>query len=141
MDLSIKIAIFAMVAQVVLTMFTFMRMGQARTKSLVKGELHIRDIALSNDAWTDDIKKLGNNLQNQFETPVMFYAAVVLMAALSLSNWVIAGASVVYVALRVMHHSIHTGKNHVPTRFKIFVLSLLTLVAMWAAILFEVILL
>lgn len=138
MDLSIKISIFAMVAQVALMMAIFMRMGKARTASLVKGELHIRDIALSNDAWSDDVKKLGNNLQNQFETPIMFYAAVILMAALSLSNWIIAGAAVVYVALRVLHHLVHTGKNHVPTRFKVFVLSLVALTVMWAAIVVEV---
>ncbi len=141
MDLSLKIAIFAMVAQVFLTLYIFMRMGKARTSALIKGDLHIRDIALSNDAWTDDIKKLGNNLQNQFETPILFYTAVMLAVALSFTSWVIAIASVIYVCLRVVHHRIHIGKNHVPSRFKVFVLSLVTLVVMWVAIVVEVIML
>ncbi len=141
MDLTIKIAIFSMVAQVVLTMVIFIRIGKARTASLVNGDLHIRDIALSNDAWPDNVKKLGNNLQNQFETPIMFYTAVVLMAALSLDNWIIASAAVVYVGLRVLHHIVHTGKNHVPTRFKVFVFGLGALSVMWIALVIDVVML
>ena len=33
----------------------------------------MRDIALSNEAWPDDLKKVANNMHNQFETPVLFY--------------------------------------------------------------------
>jgi len=141
MDLSTKIAVLALVAQVVLTLAVFVRMGKARTVALAKSELHIRDMALSNDAWSDDVKKLGNNLQNQFETPIIFYIAVVLMAALSIDNWIITGAAVVFVGLRIVHHGVHTGKNHVPTRFKVFGLSLLALVVIWAATTYEIILL
>ncbi len=139
MDLAIKIAVFAIIAQVFLTLLTFMRMGQARMASLATGKLHMRDIALSNDAWGDEIKKLTNNLQNQFETPILLYAGVVLVAALSISNWIIAGTAVAYVGLRILHHIIHTGKNHVPSRYKVFGLGLLALAVMWITILVEVI--
>lgn len=141
MDITIKIALLALVVQVFFTFYVFVRMGNARTAALAAGELHFRDIALGNEAWSDDVKKLGNNLQNQFETPVIFYIAVVLMAALSINSWILALGAVAYVGLRVLHFKIHTGKNHMPTRFKVFGASLAALAIMWLRMAVEVILL
>ncbi|MBL4807098.1 MAG: MAPEG family protein [Rhodobacteraceae bacterium] len=131
MDISLKIALFAMMAQVALTMWSIVSTGAARTGVLKRKELHIRDIALSTQAYPDKIKQLQNNMRNQFETPPIFYAAVLLAVALPVAHWGIAGAAVAYVLLRFWHRFVHVGSNNVILRFKVFVLGIAALTIMW----------
>ena len=140
MELSLKITLLAMVAQIVLTIWAISRTGVARLAVLKSKELHIRDIALSTDAYPTHVKQLQNNMRNQFETPPMFYAAVVLVAALDLSNWGIACAAVTYVLLRFWHRYVHVGNNNVILRFKVFLASLFSLSAIWLLIAAEILL-
>lgn len=139
MDLSLKITLLAMVAQIVLTIWAIISTGRARVRVLQRKELHIRDIALSNDAYPKQVKQLQNNMRNQFETPPVFYAGVVMAAALGLASWALAVMAVLYVILRMWHRYIHIGQNNVIVRFKVFIAGLVVLGIFWGVLTINII--
>ena len=47
-----------------------------RIKSVMSGKTRMKDIALSNADWPENVRKFGNNFSNQFEVPTLWYAPV-----------------------------------------------------------------
>lgn len=121
----------AMLAQIVWTFVVLVRTGRARFKAGRAGLAGPR-MAIDSHDWPDDVRKIGNNLQNQFETPTLFYALVLLTLVLGRADWVLGVLAFVYVATRVAHTTIHTGSNVVLTRFKVFLAGVGSLMAMTA---------
>jgi hypothetical protein len=107
------------------------RMGRARVMAVRSGKVKLRDIALSNSAWPDEVKKLSNNYQNQFETPVLFYAVLPLLLVTGLTDWVSVVLAWAYVATRIAHSVIHTGDNVVLQRFQMFLAGFAALALLW----------
>lgn len=108
------------------------RMGRARVAAARAGTVKIRDIALDNSRWPDDIRKLSNNFDNQFQVPVFYYAVLPLLLVLQLADGVTVVLSWAFVASRIVHSAIHTGANAVIRRFQVFVLGFVLVVLMWA---------
>ncbi|MCB1380494.1 MAG: MAPEG family protein [Alphaproteobacteria bacterium] len=109
-----------------------MRMGLARYKAVRTGRVRIKDVALDNSAWPDDVKKLANNYRNQFELPVLYYAALAFILATGLVDWPAAVLSWGFIASRVVHTLIHTGANVVVRRFQVFLAGFAMIVLLWA---------
>lgn len=81
--------------------------------------------ALTNSAATSD------NLQNQFELPVLFYVAILLAITLLLRDPLLATLAWTFVVLRCGHALVHLTYNAVMHRFFLFAMSALVLMAMW----------
>ncbi len=107
------------------------RMGSARVKAVRAGQVKIRDVALDSSRWPDDVRKLSNNYDNQFQLPVLFYAILPLLILLVKVDWLMVALAFVFVASRIVHSLIHTGDNVVLHRFRAFVVGFIALVAMW----------
>ena len=127
------ISLLCVFVQVALTIGAIVRMGMARVASVKAKEVTMAQIALDTSAYSIRIQQLQNNVRNQFETPVLFYALVGIGAA-TVMNWGVALASVGYIATRVIHHVIHTGNNRMSQRFRIFTLGLGFLAIGWIAL-------
>ena len=108
------------------------RMGRARFRAASQGRVKVRDVAVDNTRWPEDVKKIANNYQNQFEVPVLFYAVLGLIVATGLADWVAVVLSWVFVASRVLHSIIHTGRNVVMLRFQTFLFGFVTVILLWA---------
>ncbi len=67
--------------------------------------------------------KISNNVQNQFESPVLFYAMCFMLWALNSVSAFALSISAGYVVLRVVHVFVHTGSNKIPVRKKVFMAS------------------
>jgi hypothetical protein len=83
------------------------------------------------------VKKVSNNMHNQFETPILFYVlcgAATYVGATGLGMTLLAW---VYVASRLVHLAIHVTTNYVPWRFYAFTVGIVVLVIMWLAIVFR----
>jgi hypothetical protein len=117
---------------VALVFYVGVRMGRARFRAARAGRVKVRDVAVDGSKWPDDVKKFSNNYANQFEVPVLYYAALGLMAATGLADMVAVVLSWVFVASRVVHSVIHTGRNVVIRRFQVFLLGFVTVLLMWA---------
>ena len=120
--------VFVMVA---LTFYVILQMGLKRMATLSSREVRVKDIALSEQAWTDEVKKISNSYASQMQLPLVFYVVVGFFIVLGKADLVALILAWVFVATRFVHFAIHTGSNHVPRRFMAFVAGIVTLIAMW----------
>ena len=127
----LSIALICVFLQVALTFWALMRMGKVRVASHVAKDVSYGDIALDTRNYPDAVKQVQNNVTNQFETPVLFYAVVAIAAATESANWPLAIGTMIFVASRFAHHMIHVGSNHVRKRFNAFLVGLIGLLIAW----------
>jgi hypothetical protein len=126
--------VYPVLAQVLLTLILFFQLAIARAAVLRTRQVRFRDVALSGDAWPEDARKVGNNVRNQFETPVLFYVLCGVATYIGATGSFMALLAWIYVATRVVHAAIHTTYNRVQHRFLPFVVGFLALVLMWVVI-------
>lgn len=119
-------------AQILLTLAVYVYLGIAKGRALQLGQVDLERRALHEDAWPDSVRQVSNNIRNQFETPVLFYALVVMLWGLQAVNAITLALAAAYFLARLAHAYVHLGSNYVPLRRKIFTASCLILVAMTA---------
>jgi hypothetical protein len=96
--------------------------GYSRRNAIAAKRLRIKDVALVNTAWPDDVLKWGNNFNNLFQVPLLFYVLMIMAAVLQYSPpWFIVVAWL-FVASRIIHSIIHVTKNNVGQRFITFII-------------------
>ena len=115
-----------------LTTWIGLRAVAGRIASVKSGETRIKDIATDNRAWPENVRKLGNNFDNQFDVPMMWYGCVAMLIATGLADWVEVVLSWTFVALRIAHSLVHTGGNFVPARMRLFLAAFGAMFLMWA---------
>jgi len=107
------------------------RMGRARTRAVRSGQVKIKDVALDNSRWPEDVRKLSNNYDNQFQLPVFFFAILPLLIFLVKVDWLQVTLAWVFVGSRILHSLIHTGDNVVLRRFQAFLVGFVAVSTMW----------
>jgi hypothetical protein len=117
---------------VALVFFIGARMGRARFAAARSGQVKVRDIAVDNTRWPEEVKKIANNYQNQFEVPVLFYALLPLLLITGLTDWLLVALAWLFVTSRIIHSVIHLGANVLVWRFRAFVFGFSVVVMMWA---------
>mgnify|MGYP003386602675 CR=1 FL=1 len=122
--------VWPMLVQASLTISLFFLLGRVRTAAFKRGGVEIKRAALHEDVWPDEVLKVSNNLRNQFETPVLFYVLCFALIALAAVTPLAVGLAWLYVASRLAHAWVHVRSNHVPTRFRYFVVGLVALIAL-----------
>ena len=123
------------VAMVVLTFVVWLRMYVSRIGEMQRERIHPQAIATSAQSaarLTDT--RAADNFRNLFELPVLFYAAVLLVAQSGLESPLTVGLAWAFVALRMLHSGIHCTYNKVMHRFAVYVAGGLALWALWGAI-------
>jgi len=137
MDIQSKIILIAVFIQVFFTLWTILSMGRSRVNAIKNSALTMKDVALDNKVYPDEVLKLGNNMQNQFETPILLYAGAAIAMSVG-ANWVMAGAAVAYIITRFWHRWIHVRHNRVTKRFMMFVYGIAALAVFWMALAVQV---
>lgn len=117
---------------VALVLVVGFRLGRARLQAGRAGVVKVKDIALDSSRWPDDIRKLSNNFDNQFQLPVLFYAILPLLILLVKVDWLQVTLAWIFIASRILHSQIHTGVNEVIPRFRIFLVGFGAVTLMWA---------
>lgn len=122
--------VLALLAQVLFTIATMVRAGRARVRAFLGGRV-TGDVALGqHEHWPPEVRKFANNMNNQFETPTLFYALVLLALVIHAAGPAFALLAWAYVCTRVVHAAIHTGSNRIRPRFRAFVAGVACLAAM-----------
>ena len=116
--------------QLSLTLIIFLLLGVRKTQALKAGEVDTTKTALNNSAWPVDVVKVSNNIANQFQTPILFYVLSIAFYITNTVDTLVLALAWTYVISRIAHAYIHVGSNFVPARFKIFIVSILTLIIM-----------
>jgi hypothetical protein len=126
--------VYPVLAQILLTFVMLFATGGARFKALKSKRVRMSQIAVSSEAWPEDVRKFSNNYANQFETPVLFYALAGVAIFIRATDILMVTLAWLFVATRVLHAVVHTGGNDVPTRFRIFLAGVAVLIIMWTLI-------
>ena len=119
-----------------LTMFCMIRLGILRWAAVSRGEVDPRFFSLFRGY--EEPQKLAaysRHVVNLFEAPLLFYVIILTAFVTGQSGIWLLGLAWTYVALRFFHSYVHLTSNIVLIRFRIFVLSMLTLSALWVIVL------
>ena len=117
--------------QVALNFFLLFWMGRVRFGALKAREVRIKDIALGERNWPARATQVANAYINQFETPVLFYAAVAFALITRKADLAFVVLSWLFVLARIAHAAVNTTTNNVPHRFQAFLAASLILMLMW----------
>ena len=104
----------------------------ARIKAVRNGSAKMHEIAMDTGAWPRKVRLLGNNFDNQFQSPMLWYGVSAMIVALQMVDTVFVGLSWMFLLTRVAHSYVHTGSNYIPSRMRIYLFGFATLVLMWA---------
>jgi hypothetical protein len=129
--MTIRAILLPLFIQVLLTFVTLGMTGYLRRASVRSGQTKVKDIALGQPNWPEDVIKIGNSYNNQLQLPVLFYVVVILAGLLRKADLLFVILSWTFVATRVGHAFIHVTSNHVGRRFNAFAAGFAVLVAMW----------
>lgn len=125
--------VFAMMA---LTIFCMVSLGLLRWVAVRRGEIDPRYFSLFRGYEEPErLAAYSRHVVNLFEAPLLFYVIVLVAFVTGQSGTWLVGLAWAYVGLRFLHSYVHLTSNVVLIRFRIFVFSMLTLSALWAIVL------
>lgn len=115
-----KFIVLPLLVQIVLTIALYFALSAAKGKASRAGQVDEERRALHADAWPESVLKINNCIRNQFEVPVLFFVAVLMLWKLGAVDAFVHVAAWMFVASRIAHAIIHTGSNFVPLRRRLF---------------------
>jgi hypothetical protein len=113
-------------------------MALRRKNAFASGAVHPDDVAVSTERYPLPARLAAANFSNQFETPVIFFALVMIAMETGATGHAMALLAWLYVATRVVHTLIHIGPNKLPLRGAVFGIGVLALFGMWLGVLLTV---
>ena len=126
-----KLLILAIAAQVLLTLGILVWMGFERVPRVARGEIAVKDIAVERQGYPLRARLLSNNFDNQFQLPVLFYVAALLLLWSGGAGCVELVLAWLFVALRYGHAAVHVTTNRVYRRFFTYTAGLVVLAVLW----------
>ncbi len=129
-----KPLLLPLLAQILLTFIVMYTMGRKRVNEIKRKKINPQktDVRSRSSEVFQDAASASDNYHNQFESPLLFYIAVMLALILFIQDSVIVALAWTYVGLRYIHSFIHITYNRVLHRFTAFVLSSVILFALWS---------
>ena len=106
--------------QVLLTLVLYILLQVSKKRAIKLGQVDLARRALHDDAWPESVMKINNNIRNQFELPVLFYAVSFALWALDAVGLIALVAAWSFAASRIVHSWIHIVPNYVPVRRSAF---------------------
>jgi hypothetical protein len=127
----IGVILLPLFVEVILTFGLLFATAFARRSDLVGKQVHPRDIALGQLAWTPRTQQLGNAYNNQFQLPVLFYVLTILAIITKDADTLFVVMAWAFVLLRAVHAYVHITNNNVFRRGAIFGFGAIVLMLMW----------
>ena len=121
---------------VALTLYVTFRLGLLRYRAVRKGDIHPGFFSLYRGY--EEPEKLAahsRHVSNLFEAPMLFYVVCITAFVTNQQSSLLLALAWAYVSLRFVHSYVHLTSNVVIVRFRLFAISLLVLVVMWAMVL------
>jgi hypothetical protein len=122
-----------LLAQVGLTFIVMLVMYRTRVAEMKSKKIHPQNMKSRSAAHglLSNSETAADNYANLFESPVLFYTAILLTLSLMVQDNILVILSWLYVTSRYIHSFIHITYNKVMHRFSVFVFSSLVLLAIW----------
>lgn len=125
------------VAMVVLTIGVTFKMFFERKRQIEAEGIRWREVATSskmNGRLADT--RAADNFRNLFETPTLFYLALVVAFLTAQVNTLTLALAWGFVVLRYVHSAIHCGSNRIRYRLPVFFLACIVLWVFWGVLAF-----
>ena len=136
-DMTLKL-IYPALAQILWSFVVLVIIFRRRKQAFANREVGLADIAVSTERYPDSARLAAANFSNQFETPVLFFALILIAIHVGATGYVMAALAWAYVATRVVHTLVHTGTNSLKQRALIFAVGIACLFFMWVCIMIAV---
>jgi hypothetical protein len=121
------------IVQVALTYAIYALISRRRIAAIKAGDATVSQFR-ENQNEPPQSRFVRNSLENQFELPVLFFAASISAFVLDFADVAMIALAWVFVLSRVAHAWVHVTTNRIRHRRPAFVLGFLVLGAMWALI-------
>jgi len=122
--------IWPMIAHVALVFFVYVLLGMRRRQAVMSGETRISSFRENQNEPPSSLFA-RNNLENQFELPVLFHACCLAMFVTGAAGMWAVVVAWLFVVSRVAHTAIHVTSNRVRFRQPAFLAGFLLLGVMW----------
>lgn len=122
--------LWPMLAYLLFTCLLFIPLAIRKKHAISQGEVDRNTAALEQSAWPAKVRQLNNNINNQFQVPLLFYVLCLSFFITDTTGFAAVVLAWVFVGSRLLHSFIHIGSNYVPHRMKAFAAGLLILLAM-----------
>ena len=128
-----KPLLLPLLAQVALAFIVMIIMYHKRIAEMKSKQIHPQQIESrsKSKAMLTDSASGSDNYSNLFESPVLFYVAILLTLILMVQDSILVILAWTYVASRYLHSFIHVTYNHVMHRFAVFIFGSFVLLAFW----------
>lgn len=126
-----QLLLLAASAQALLTIAVLLVLGARRRTAYKAGKVG-KEAMLNDRVWPPYVLQASNNYKNQFEIPVLFFAAVATALAIQAATVVFVWLAWGFVAARIVHSVCHCGSNKLLVRFISFFASVIAVTIMWA---------
>jgi hypothetical protein len=117
---------------VALVVYLLVRMGTGRVEAVKRRVVKLSEVDTNKLGYPESVRNFANNYHNQYELPVLYYAVLAFAMNTGLADNILIVLSWGFVASRVLHSYVQTGKNVIRTRFKVFAVGLGLLLSMWS---------
>ena len=134
---SSMLLLLPIMTQILMTFLLVVWLGYAKLQALKAGKVTLEKVSLSSEGWPDNVKKISNNFNNQFQLPVLFYILCILALLRGHADMTLVVLAWIFVLFRLAHSFIHTGSNNVRRRFNAYLGCLVTLFIMWGYVLYR----
>lgn len=130
--------IYPALAQILWTFVVAGIMFQRRRRAFADSKISMADVAVSNERYPDNARLAAANYANQFETPVLFFALIMLAMEVGATGYLMTLFAWLFVASRIGHTLIHVGPNNLKARAGVFTLGVICLFCMWVGVVLAV---
>lgn len=104
-------------------------MGYRRYTAISRGDAPLAYYEAYQGQEPRALRVIARHFSNLLEVPILFYLLTIIAFITQLTGLLLVALAWSYVALRLVHSAIHLGPNVVIWRFRVFVLSMLVLLA------------
>ncbi|MBN9452607.1 MAG: MAPEG family protein [Bosea sp.] len=109
-----------------------------RKAAFASGAVRPDEVTVSTERYPVPARLAAANFTNQFETPVIFFAVVMIAMETGATGHAMALLAWLYVATRIAHTLIHVGPNKLPLRGAVYGIGVIALFCMWLGVLISV---
>ncbi|NPA73002.1 MAG: MAPEG family protein [Gammaproteobacteria bacterium] len=131
MDNLDKALLLPLLAQIALTFVIGLLAFKARFTAVKQGKVALSYFKHNRGKSPETMLAYGDNYQNQFELPVLFYLLISLLFITEQNSLFFTLGAWVFVISRILHAYIHVTSNAIMPRMQSFVFGFLTLLTLW----------
>lgn len=126
-----KALLYPLFAQVFLTFVIGLLTFKARTSAFKNQQVMPSYFKHNRGKAPEKMLRWGDNYQNQFELPILFYTLIALVLITKIDCTLLVVGAWLFVFSRLVHSYVHITNNHILYRLRSFMAGFIILLFMW----------